>query len=43
MKILISVNLTGVFLIVIPSFKDPNFERTVVLICDHSKEGASDL
>jgi putative transcriptional regulator len=36
-------NLTGVFLIAIPSLKDPNFERTVVLICDHSKEGAFGL
>jgi putative transcriptional regulator len=33
-------NLTGMFLIAVPSLKDPNFERTVVLICDHSKDGA---
>jgi putative transcriptional regulator len=36
-------NLTGVFLIAVPSLKDPNFERTVVLICDHSKDGAFGL
>lgn len=36
-------NLTGVFLIAVPSLKDPNFEHTVVLICDHSKDGAFGL
>jgi len=36
-------NLTGTFLIAVPSLKDPNFERTVVLICDHSKDGAFGL
>jgi putative transcriptional regulator len=36
-------NLTGTFLIAVPSLKDPNFERTVVLICDHSEEGAFGL
>ncbi len=36
-------NLTGMFLIAVPSLKDPNFERTVVLICDHSKDGAFGL
>jgi putative transcriptional regulator len=36
-------NLTGVFLIAVPSLKDPNFERTVVLICDHTKDGAFGL
>lgn len=36
-------NLTGMFLIAIPSLKDPNFERTVVLICDHTKDGAFGL
>ena len=34
---------SGMFLIAVPSLKDPNFERTVVLICDHSKEGAFGL
>ena len=36
-------NLTGMFLIAVPSLKDPNFERTVVLICDHTHEGAFGL
>jgi len=36
-------NLTGMFLIAVPSLKDPNFERTVVIICDHTKEGAFGL
>ncbi|MBM4135437.1 MAG: YqgE/AlgH family protein [Nitrospira sp.] len=36
-------NLSGMFLIAVPSLKDPNFERTVVLICDHTKDGAFGL
>lgn len=36
-------NLSGMFLIAVPSLKDPNFERTVVLICDHTHEGAFGL
>ena len=36
-------NLAGIFLIALPSLKDPNFERTVVLICDHTKDGAFGL
>ncbi len=36
-------NLTCMFLIAVPSLKDPNFERTVILICDHSKDGAFGL
>jgi putative transcriptional regulator len=36
-------NLTGTFLIAVPSLKDPNFERTVVLICDHTRDGAFGL
>lgn len=36
-------NLTGMFLIAVPSLKDPNFEQTVVLICDHTKDGAFGL
>ncbi len=36
-------DLTGTFLIAVPSLKDPNFEHTVVLICDHSKDGAFGL
>lgn len=33
-------NLTGMFLIATPGLRDPNFERTVVLICDHTSQGA---
>lgn len=36
-------NLTAMFLIAVPGLKDPNFERTVVLICDHTKDGAFGL
>jgi putative transcriptional regulator len=36
-------NLSGTFLIAVPGLKDPNFERTVILICDHSKDGAFGL
>lgn len=36
-------NLTGKFLIAVPGLKDPNFERTVVLICDHCNDGAFGL
>jgi putative transcriptional regulator len=36
-------NLSGMFLIAVPSLKDPNFERTVVLVCDHTKDGAFGL
>jgi len=35
--------LTGKFLIAVPGLRDPNFERTVVLICDHSNDGAFGL
>jgi len=36
-------NLTGMFLIAVPNLKDPNFERTVILICEHTQEGAFGL
>ncbi len=36
-------NLTNTFLIAVPGLRDPNFARTVVLICDHSKDGAFGL
>jgi putative transcriptional regulator len=36
-------NLTGKFLIAVPGLKDPNFEQTVVLICDHTSDGAFGL
>ncbi|MBI1383570.1 MAG: YqgE/AlgH family protein [Rhizobiales bacterium] len=35
--------LTGQFLIAMPSMRDPNFARSVVLICAHSEEGAMGL
>lgn len=30
----------GILLIAEPFLKDPNFQRTVVLLCDHQKEGS---
>jgi putative transcriptional regulator len=36
-------DLTGKFLIAVPGLKDPNFEKTVVIICDHTKDGALGL
>ena len=36
-------NLAGKFLIAVPGLKDPNFERTIVLICDHTNDGAFGL
>lgn len=36
-------DLTNTFLIAVPGLMDPNFSRTVVLICDHSKDGAFGL
>ena len=32
--------LTNHFLIAMPGLVDPNFARTVTLICEHSTEGA---
>ena len=32
--------LSNQFLIAMPSMKDPHFEKTVTLICQHSKDGA---
>jgi putative transcriptional regulator len=43
MKHIDASNLTGMFLIAFPSLKDPNFEQTIVLICDHTKDGAFGL
>ena len=36
-------NLTGHLLIAMPSLLDPNFERTVTYICEHSDQGALGL
>ena len=33
-------SLSNHFLIAMPSLRDPNFARTVTLICEHSSEGA---
>lgn len=35
-----SANLSNHFLIAMPSMSDPNFRRTVTLICEHNAEGA---
>lgn len=35
-----TVSLTNHFLIAMPTLADPNFSRTVTLICEHSSEGA---
>lgn len=37
------LNLTHQFLIAMPTLVDPNFERTVVYICEHSDKGAIGL
>jgi len=34
------VSLANQFLIAMPNLRDPNFARTVTLICEHSDEGA---
>lgn len=34
------VSLTNQFLIAMPALADPNFSRTVTLVCAHSEEGA---
>ncbi len=33
----------GTFLIATPSLRDPNFHRTVILICDHDEQGSFGL
>lgn len=30
----------GIFLVAAPSLRDPNFRQTVILLCEHSPEGA---
>lgn len=39
----ISSNLTGKLLIAMPGMLDPRFERSVILICAHSDDGAMGL
>jgi len=34
------MDLTNQFLIAMPSMVDPNFDRTVVYVCEHSEKGA---
>lgn len=36
-------NMSGKFLIASPGMDDPNFSQSVVLICEHNKEGAFGL
>ena len=36
-------DLTGQLLIVMPDIGDPRFERSVILICEHSAEGTMGL
>ena len=38
-----SEHLTGMLLVAVPHMLDPNFARTVVLICEHSEQGAVGL
>ncbi len=38
-----SENLTKQFLIAMPSMEDPNFSRTVTIICEHNQDGAMGL
>ncbi len=33
-------NLTNHFLIAMPALEDPNFQRTVTLMCEHTRDGA---
>ena len=35
-----SVNLTQHFLIAMPALDDPNFFRSVTLVCQHDQDGA---
>ncbi len=36
-------NISGNFLIAVPGLNDPNFDHTVILVCEHTKEGAFGL
>lgn len=35
-----AIDMTNHFLIAMPSLSDPNFRRTVTLVCEHNEEGA---
>jgi putative transcriptional regulator len=35
-----TMDLTNQFLIAMPSMEDPNFDRTVVYVCEHNERGA---
>jgi putative transcriptional regulator len=36
----LSIDMTNQFLIAMPSLADPNFRRTVTLVCEHNEDGA---
>lgn len=36
-------NISGNFLIAVPGLDDPNFDHTVILVCEHSRDGAFGL
>lgn len=36
-------NVAGNFLIAVPQLDDPNFKRSVILLCEHTKDGAFGL
>jgi len=36
-------NISGNFLIAVPGLDDPNFEHAVILVCEHTREGAFGL
>lgn len=40
MSALKNINLTGQFLIAMPSMTDPHFSQTITLICTHNEDGA---
>lgn len=42
-RIIGPMNLTNQFLIAMPSLPDPNFSRTVALVCAHNEDGAMGL
>lgn len=38
-----TTTLTGSLLVATPSLKDPNFERSIILVCGHSEDGTFGL